>query len=53
MATFDTLIDDLATRFGLGADAPSLIKEVLTVISTSPPGLSVLLDKLKSAGLTA
>ena len=53
MATFDTLIDDLAGRFGLGVNARTLIKEVLTTISTSPGGLSGFLDKLKSAGLTS
>ena len=53
MATFDTLIDDLAGRFGLGANARTLVKEVLTMISTSPGGLGGFLDKLKSAGLTS
>ena len=53
MATFDSLIDDLASRFGLGANARTLVKEVLTMISTSPGGLGGFLDKLKSAGLTS
>ena len=53
MATFDTLIDDLASRYGLGANARTLVKEVLTMISSSPGGLSGFLDKLKSAGLTS
>ena len=53
MATFDTLIDDLATRFGLGPNARSLIKEILTLISTSPGGMSGFLDKFKSAGLAS
>ncbi|HEY1887962.1 MAG TPA: YidB family protein, partial [Roseiarcus sp.] len=53
MATFDTLIDDLASRFGLGVNARTLVKEVLTMISTSPGGLSGFLDKLKSGGLTS
>jgi OmpA-OmpF porin, OOP family len=53
MATFDTLIDDLAGRYGVGANARSLIKEVLTLISTSPGGLGGFLDKLKSAGLAS
>jgi OmpA-OmpF porin, OOP family len=52
MATFDTLIDDLATRFGLGANARTLVKEVLAMISGSPGGLGGLLDRFKSAGLT-
>jgi len=53
MATFDTLIDDLAGRFGLGVNARALVKEVLTMISTSQGGLGGFLDKLKSAGLTS
>ena len=53
MATFDALIDDLASRFGLGANARAVIREALTMISTSPGGLSGFLDKLKSAGLTS
>ena len=48
MATFDTLIDDLAGRFGLGANARTLVKEVLTMISTSQGGLGGFLDRLKS-----
>ena len=53
MATFDALIDDLASQFGLGANARALVKEALTMISTSPGGLSGFLDTLKSAGLTS
>src|ERR1700677_317343 len=53
MATFDTLIDDLAGRFGLGANARTLVKEVLTMISTSQGGLGGFLDRLKSGGLTS
>ena len=53
MATFDTLIDDLASRFGLGVNARILVKEVLTMISASPGGLGGFLDKLKSGGLTS
>jgi OOP family OmpA-OmpF porin len=53
MATFDTLIDDLAGRFGLGVNARTLVKEVLTMISTSQGGLSGFLDRLKSGGLTS
>ena len=52
MATFDTLIDDLASRYGLGANARSLIKEVLVMIANSPGGLGGFLDTFKSAGLS-
>jgi OmpA-OmpF porin, OOP family len=53
MAMFDALIDDLATRFGLGANAQSLVKEALTMISTSSGGLGGFLDRFKSAGLAS
>jgi OmpA-OmpF porin, OOP family len=53
MATFDTLVDDLAGRFGLGVNARTLVKEVLTMISTSQGGLGGFLDRLKSGGLTS
>ena len=53
MATFDTLIDDLASRYGLGANARSLIKEALTMISSSSGGLGGFLDTFKSGGLTS
>ena len=53
MATFDSLIEDLASRFGLGANAQSLVKEVLTMISSTPGGLGGFLDKFKLAGLTS
>src|SRR6516225_7477368 len=52
MATFDTLIDYLAGRYGLGANARSLIKEALAMISDAG-GLSGFLDTLKKAGLTS
>ncbi|HSV01209.1 MAG TPA: YidB family protein, partial [Roseiarcus sp.] len=53
MATFDTLIDDLAGRFGLGGSASALVKEILAMISASPGGLGGFLDRLKSAGLAS
>jgi OmpA-OmpF porin, OOP family len=53
MATFDALIDDLAARYGLGANARPLIKEALTMISNASGGLGGFLDTLKSAGLSA
>ena len=53
MATFDTLIDDLAGRFGLDVNARALVREVLTMISASPGGLSGFLDRLKSGGVAS
>jgi OmpA-OmpF porin, OOP family len=53
MAMFDALIGDLAARFGLGANAQTLVKEALTMISTSSGGLGGFLDTFKSAGLAS
>ena len=53
MATFDTLIDDLASRYGLGANARALVREVLAMISSWSGGLGGFLDTFRSAGLTS
>ena len=53
MATFDTLIDDLATRYGLGANARSLVREILAMIANSPGGLAGFLGMFKKAGLSS
>jgi OOP family OmpA-OmpF porin len=55
MALFDGLIDglinDIAGRFGLGASAAPLVREILNVVTNSPGGVGGFLDTLKSAGL--
>jgi OmpA-OmpF porin, OOP family len=53
MAMFDTLIDDLASRYGLGANARAFVGEVLTMIGNSPGGVGGFLDRLKSGGLSS
>lgn len=53
MGTFDTLIDDLAKRYGLGANARSVVEEALTLITNSPGGLGGFLERLRSAGLAS
>ena len=50
MALFDALINDLASRYGLGANAGPLVREVLNYVTGSPGGLGGFLDKLKAAG---
>jgi OmpA-OmpF porin, OOP family len=52
MAMFDVLIDDLASRFGLGANSRVLVREVLAMIAGTPGGLGGFLAKLKTRGLT-
>ena len=51
MALFDELINDIAGRFGLGATATGLVREVLSMVVNSPGGIGGFLDRLKSAGL--
>ena len=53
MATFDSLIEILSSRFGLGATARLLVSEIVAMISAPPGGLGGFLDKLKSAGLAS
>ncbi len=51
MALFDALVGDIAGRFGLGANAGPLVRELLNVVTGSPGGVRGILDKFKSAGL--
>jgi OOP family OmpA-OmpF porin len=50
-APFEELINDIAGRFGLGATAGPLVREVLNMITVSPGGVGGFLDKFRSAGL--
>ena len=51
MSPFENIIDDLDARFGLGAKAAPLMRELLLLITGSPGGLSGFIDKFRSAGL--
>ncbi len=53
MAIFDALIDDMAQRFGLGANAGPLVREALTLITGSPAGIGGFLNMFKAAGLSS
>ena len=53
MAIFDALIDDVAQRFGLGANAGPLIRESLTLITGVPGGLGGFLNLFKAAGFSS
>ncbi len=53
MAIFDALIDDMASRFGLGSNAAPLVREGLALIAGSAGGISGFLDHCKSAGFTS
>ncbi len=52
MSPFDNIIEDVASRFGLGAKAGPLLRELLVLITGSPGGISGFIDKFKSAGLS-
>jgi OOP family OmpA-OmpF porin len=47
MALFDALIDDVASRFGLGVNALPLVREALNLIFGSQGGVNGFLKKLK------
>jgi uncharacterized protein YidB (DUF937 family) len=51
MAQLDALVGDIAGRFNLGANANSLVQEILRLITGSPGGIGGFLDRFKSAGL--
>src|SRR5215469_11882432 len=51
MAILDSVIDDVGSRFGLGANAGPLLREVVQLITGSPGGISGFIDKFRSAGL--
>jgi OmpA-OmpF porin, OOP family len=50
MAVFDDVIEDVAGRFGLGANAGPLLREVVQLVTASPGGIGGLIDKFRSAG---
>jgi OmpA-OmpF porin, OOP family len=47
----DGLINDTANRFGLGANAGPLVREILNLVTGSRGGIGGFLDRLRSAGL--
>jgi uncharacterized protein YidB (DUF937 family) len=51
MALLDTVISEVAGKFGLGASATALVREVLTLVVGSPGGFGGFLNRVKSAGL--
>jgi uncharacterized protein YidB (DUF937 family) len=49
---FDTLVQELSSRFGLGGKADALVRAVLTYLfQEQPGGLSGFLDRFRRAGL--
>jgi OmpA-OmpF porin, OOP family len=51
MAMLDNVIDDVGSRFGLGATAGPLLREVVQLITGSPGGIGGFIEKFRSAGL--
>ena len=51
MALLDSVITEVATKFGLGSSATALVREVLTLVVGSPGGFGGFLNRVKSAGL--
>jgi OmpA-OmpF porin, OOP family len=50
-ALLDALINDTASRFGLGANAGPLVREILNMVTSSRGGIGGFLETLRSAGL--
>jgi outer membrane protein OmpA-like peptidoglycan-associated protein/uncharacterized protein YidB (DUF937 family) len=50
-ARFDSLIADTADRFGLGANAGALVREVLNMIAGAPGGVAGFVKTFEAAGL--
>ena len=53
MPDFETLIEDLAGRLGLGAAARPLTREGVALLFNGRGGLSGLLDRFRTAGLSS
>jgi outer membrane protein OmpA-like peptidoglycan-associated protein/uncharacterized protein YidB (DUF937 family) len=51
--TLDNLISESGNKFGIGAAAGPLMRELLQVMTGGPGGLGAFLDRLRSAGLGA
>jgi outer membrane protein OmpA-like peptidoglycan-associated protein/uncharacterized protein YidB (DUF937 family) len=51
MAAIEDLIDDSASRFGLGPKAGQLVREVIHLMTSFPGGIGGFIEKLKAAGL--
>ncbi|MBK8211166.1 MAG: OmpA family protein [Rhodospirillales bacterium] len=51
MGIFESLVGELASKFGLGAKAGPLVAELLRFISNQPDGIAGFIDKVKLAGL--
>jgi uncharacterized protein YidB (DUF937 family) len=50
MPTLDSVIEDTASRLGLGPKAGQLVREVVQMITGSPGGISGSIEKFRSAG---
>ena len=53
MAIFDSLIDDVASQFGLGSNSGPFIREVLWMVTGTPGGVGGFLNNMKAAGLSS
>ncbi len=51
MALFDSIIETIAERFGLGDQAGPLLREVLQMLTGRPGGIGGFLDQAKGSGL--
>ena len=51
MALFDSVLADVAGRFGLGSLASPLLREILQLMTGQPGGIGGFIERMKSSGL--
>jgi OmpA-OmpF porin, OOP family len=51
MALFDSLVGEIASRYGVGAQAGPLVREVVQLVTGGTGGLSGFLGRLRTSGL--
>ena len=51
MTIIDNAVDDIASRFGLGAKSGQLVQEVVGLMTGTPGVVGGFIDKFRSAGL--
>lgn len=51
MALFDSLVGEIGSRYGLGAQSGSFVRELVQLVTGGPGGLSGFLGRLRTSGL--
>jgi uncharacterized protein YidB (DUF937 family) len=51
MATLNQIVDEVTSKYGLGAQGGPLVRELLTLVTGGQGGIGGFIDRLKGAGL--